>query len=291
MTVGGVAGGTITSTGTLGLDGWQIAHTGFVLEPQTTLTASLGDSSHVISNANLVNLLLYNSSNAQTIKTSAHACYTWTTPVGNPTTLTSLLTVSTSGALAYSAPSAVNPQVLTANSSGTMAWTDQCSFAGLNNTVSTVLANTTSGLVINDTSTATNCLKTLLPDSVGAILTINSSGIISWLQPAETTRRMELTSLQWSTDNSPTIILYFPYQYSVYGSGTFTVITWIQASANRNFIITVLNGATTLGTLTVAAGTVLVSLHFLAQSHRQMHVSTFKYQRIHLLVRMDHFMD
>ena len=181
-----VDGGTGPAFGavTLSLDGWQIDPISKTLEPIVSGFGSLGNSSHIISNVNINDVILYNSSNTHTIITNATSPYTWTTPTGNPTTLTSLLTVTTSGTLAYSAPSVVNPQVLTANAAGTLTWVDQCAFAGINNTIAGPLANITSGLVVNDTSTAINCLKTLLPGTIGNILTINSSGIIQWLPPA-----------------------------------------------------------------------------------------------------------
>ena len=74
LAVGGVAGGTITSTGTIGLYGWEIVLNSddYVLRPQGTNVGNIGDSTHVINQIYDTTLTIVGSnSNAVNITASA----------------------------------------------------------------------------------------------------------------------------------------------------------------------------------------------------------------------------
>ena len=183
LTVGGIAGTTITTSGILGLDGWEIYSTNKVLRPKVSLMGSLGDPTHVITNANLSSLILYNGFNTQTINTSATAPYTWNLPSGTPT-ITSILTSDVSGNIGYLTAGAAN-DVLITTSTNTLSWIQQCSFAGLNNEVTSVpFSSAVFGVVVNNGATS-NCLNTVNPGANAAaaankILSTDAGGNITW---------------------------------------------------------------------------------------------------------------
>ena len=192
LTVGGVAGGTITSTGVLGLDGWEIVNGSKIFRPfvqsGNTTQGKLGDPSHIIAEINVNNIILFNNANtfSHTISSGATTTYTWTTPSGNPSLSTSLVNCTTTGQLGYVTPPTDSTQFLSSQGVGNSPmWIEQCMIAGLNNTVTSVpFATGTYGVVINNGS-ATNCLNTLNPGAtIGAaanqILVTNGSGNVVW---------------------------------------------------------------------------------------------------------------
>ena len=201
-----VDGGAGPSTGavSLSLDGWEIATGSKILRPLTTAGSGtqgrLGDSTHIIFDASIQNIVLYNGAltAAHTIETGVTTSYTWTTPATRApsATFTSLITVTQTGALDYATASSTTQFVTSSGSTPT--WTEQCFIANLNtantnntgSTISTTIFNASpanAGLVINYGPASTNCLSTLAaPTSAPAIaasayvLVTDAAQKISW---------------------------------------------------------------------------------------------------------------
>jgi hypothetical protein len=177
-TIDGITGGPITTMGTLGLDSWQIDPVSKSLRPKISNIGTVGDSTHIVNQGYYNTLTLNNGANFQNITTRATSTYNWSTPIGNPVS-TSLITCDISGNLNYSTPGG-NNSVLTTNNLGALTWIQQCAFAGLNNTTSSLNANNVgSGIVLN-TGTASNCLETLTSSVPNQVLTTDGSNNIKW---------------------------------------------------------------------------------------------------------------
>ena len=181
-TTDGITGGPITSTGTLGLDGWEIVNGSKILRPKTGIVGKLGDNSHIIYEGNLITLNLYNGSNVHSIMTNAASSYTWKTPSSNPSSQT-ILSVDTSGNLIYFQPS--NPsQVLVSTTGNSILWINQCDFAGLSTTLISLNANAPgSGVVINR-GTPNDCLRTLISPGPNQVFITDNGNNIVWISQA-----------------------------------------------------------------------------------------------------------
>ena len=167
--------GPLSGTIFLGLDGWQINPSGKILEPTTTLGGSIGEANNIVKNVNAQNLILYNGANTHTLKTNANSSYGWTTPNGNPISL-SLLSVDPTGIINYNTSTSLG-QFLSSN----LIWTDQCKIAGLNtsSTTSFSAVNSGSGIVVNNTNSGT-CLTTLASKGANYVLVTDSLNNITW---------------------------------------------------------------------------------------------------------------
>jgi hypothetical protein len=70
--------------------------------------------------------------------------------------------------------------VLITDASGNKTWTNQCSFAGLNNLETGTMSNL-GGVVTQITGATSNCLESLIPNGANQVLGTNNSGFISWI--------------------------------------------------------------------------------------------------------------
>ena len=165
----------------VGLNGWTIDDLTKTLKPITSTVGNLGDSTHVISNEYLENLVLCNSSTpsqTHTIRTNSAANYTWITPATAAPPITSLIQVAFGGQMSYSTPTS-STQVMISSVGSAPTWIEQSHFAGMNNLASPPL-NVNQGIVIHDVSLLANCLQTLMPGAPGTSLTVNMSSQITW---------------------------------------------------------------------------------------------------------------
>jgi hypothetical protein len=213
--------GPLSGTLTLSLDGWEISQVGttriwkptnnsinpgqigdttangivsqgyFINLGSTTTpivqeyVTIIGDPTNPVTQEYLTTLSLFNGGVLHNIKTNATGNYNWTTPTGNPTISTRLITCSTSGNLGY-APISTLGQVLITDNSNNITWVNQCSIAGLNTSSAQTFnaSGSGSGIVMNTAVGVNNCLTTMTQPSpmppTGAVLVISNTGTIQW---------------------------------------------------------------------------------------------------------------
>jgi hypothetical protein len=206
-----------------------------------------------VSDGYIVTLRLNNGANFNNITTRATTNYNWSTPTGNPTAI-SLITCDTSGNLNYSSPPPGGNQVLTTNGAGNITWVQQCAFAGLDNTTTSMPAAPVGSGVVLNTGAASNCLQTLTSPGINQVLVTDGTNNIKWVSQTSISGSGQFFEATYNplvstgfVGTGDQIIIYdtivqnnlpeLTYN-ALTGVFVFSVSGWYKISANQNLAIT-----------------------------------------------------